>query len=305
MTRALVAFPVGLRALAAVPWPIKRALALSPRGWRVYAGLARRAGWRDGAFGWVAAANGPYAGIRLRAWHPNLWWIVAGTYEPIVTDWIERAIAAVVRRGQKPVVWDVGANVGVTALLAAKCGAEVVAFEPAPETLAELRGHCEANPSLASRITVRPAAVAEREGTLVLRASIVGAVAQLEHPGVSAYGSGVAVDDADSRVEVPTLTLDTCLEASPAPTIVKVDVEGAEALVLEGAAALLARRDAIWIIELHHAPVTQVVLSSLAAADYEVRRIDPASLGVLHAVDPSVPLGTGHLIAVPPGMDWP
>ena len=41
------------------------------------------------------------------------------------------------------------------------------------------------------------------------------------------------------RVVVPTLTLDTLLEHFDAPSVVKIDVEGAEHLVLQGAAGLL------------------------------------------------------------------
>lgn len=51
------------------------------------------------------------------------------------------------------------------------------------------------------------------------------------------------------RQYVPCLGIDTLLESQPAPAFVEIDVEGAEALVLEGARKLLGEIRPILYVE--------------------------------------------------------
>ena len=52
------------------------------------------------------------------------------------------------------------------------------------------------------------------------------------------------------RVHVPTLRLDTVLDTMPAPDFVKIDVEGAELLVLDGSAKLISKVRPVFYIEI-------------------------------------------------------
>jgi FkbM family methyltransferase len=122
---------------------------------------------------------------------------------------------------------DVGANVGVYAVLAAGvAGAEVVAVEPAAATLPALGENIRLN-DLAQRIAVLPVAIGERPGRLPMTAGR-GAANRLLLAGEAAPG-----------VEVEVTTLDAVF-AGRTPLLLKLDVEGFEARVLAGATRLLA-----------------------------------------------------------------
>src|SRR2546430_1917553 len=66
---------------------------------------------------------------------------------------------------------DVGANLGIWALLAARRGARVHAFEPVPEMAARLRAHARLN---GIDITITECALGAEEGTLPFFAARTG-----------------------------------------------------------------------------------------------------------------------------------
>ena len=71
----------------------------------------------------------------------------------------------------------------------------------------------------------------------------------------------------DRRIEVPVHALDELLAAGhiEMPDVVKVDVEGAEALVLRGAARILRERKTKWFIEIHSRSLARECASLLSA----------------------------------------
>ena len=121
---------------------------------------------------------------------------------------------------------DVGANVGFHTVLAAQLvgrTGRVVAVEPAPWTLELLRANVWRS---GTDVTVLPVAAADAPGTVRL-------ALEQEHR------SGARVAEAGT-VEVEAARLDDLL-GDLVVDVLKVDVEGAEPLVLRGGAALLAR----------------------------------------------------------------
>jgi FkbM family methyltransferase len=137
------------------------------------------------------------------------------------------------------VVWDVGANVGLFAFAAAhRAGpsGRVLALE-ADDWLAALvrRSAAAAGPSYAP-VEVLAAAVADRSGIADL------CIAERGRAGNhlrSVSGSTQTGGRREVR-KVVTVTLDWLLGEMPAPSLVKIDVEGAETLCLQGAGRLLA-----------------------------------------------------------------
>lgn|GEM_PF-775473 len=130
---------------------------------------------------------------------------------------------------------DVGANIGVYAGWASRLvgpGGRVMAFEPVPATRDYLE-HVIALNHL-DNLQLIPKAVGAQSGTVTLwvlpRAS--GLTTALPPTAGSAA----------QPVEVPLTTLDDELAArgGPAPALVKIDVEGLEIAVLQGAARTLA-----------------------------------------------------------------
>jgi len=138
---------------------------------------------------------------------------------------------------------DVGANVGIYSLIAARSVAPdglVYSFEPAPENFEILIRNFEIN-HLANVVTERMA-VGDKTSTSVLHLvdNSVGTHSLLERRGGSR---------ADQEIQVEVVTLDGYFEGRM-PSIVdmiKVDVEGYETQVLSGATKILGRTNYVLI----------------------------------------------------------
>lgn len=137
------------------------------------------------------------------------------------------------------IVWDIGANVGLfstsAAALAGPSG-NVISFEPDARLVQLLRRTAREQPSTAAPITVVPAAVASdnavRTFVLARRSS---ATNYLEGYGTTQTGG------ARETISVMAVTADWMLTQCPPPSVVKVDVEGAELEVLAGAKQLFEK----------------------------------------------------------------
>ena len=124
------------------------------------------------------------------------------------------------------VVFDVGANTGVYTVSAAKAihGIEVVAFEPHPTNRERLSANLQANEVDAM---VLEHALTDESGSVTLAAP----------EGDASGGKFSLADSTGTRViEAEARTGDELGAAGtgPAPTVLKIDVEGAEAAVLRG-----------------------------------------------------------------------
>jgi FkbM family methyltransferase len=137
---------------------------------------------------------------------------------------------------------DVGAHVGQDAMMmAALCGPEglVTAFEPNAEARDTFRKNVALNPGVKPPELVA-AACSDADGRAML----------FNEPGHSANSSlASTANTADGGYEVETIRLDTFTKAR-APDLIKIDVEGFEIRVLEGAERLLAGPTTI-LCELH------------------------------------------------------
>jgi FkbM family methyltransferase len=121
---------------------------------------------------------------------------------------------------------DVGANVGAYALLFGRWmgpGGRVYAFEPAPDAFDGLSRHVALN-GLGGVVTPVRAAAAGASGTATLRVDGISGANRL-----SDGGGGGSID-----VEAVTID-DFCAREGIRPSVIKIDVEGAELEVLRGA----------------------------------------------------------------------
>lgn len=135
---------------------------------------------------------------------------------------------------------DIGANVGqMTLEMAELVGPKgrVFAVEPAPGNLRLLRRHIEANGFL-DRVCVLEAACVDTDGVTVTLGIVSG------NRRSDSVGSGHAIVGAGTRpppdctvaVNVPGVTIDAIVERERiAPRAIKIDVEGSELRVLQGA----------------------------------------------------------------------
>jgi FkbM family methyltransferase len=123
---------------------------------------------------------------------------------------------------------DVGANVGLYTIWCIEAGAEVIALEPSRIARERLLSNLKLN---GYRAEVVPAAAGETEGTLRLTSELDNQ----NHLLLSGDS-----DDVESE-EVPVLMLDQLVGDRTIDGL-KVDVEGAEVLVMKGARELLAQQ---------------------------------------------------------------
>jgi FkbM family methyltransferase len=287
-----VALPWLLARLTGMPWPVKRWIAARPLAWRYYTAICARAGWDARRLGWHTPRNGPLAGIRTRALHTNHVWVPAGVYEVGVSEYLIAALRGCTARGGDADVWDIGANHGRLSLLCARHGASrVLAIEPLASNIARLNEHFAANPELSARIDVLQAAIADADGEVeFISFDSDGAVGQIRSHDVVAYDH---TGQSTSTTRVPSWRLDSLRASRRAPAVIKIDVEGAEALVLRGAAAVLKHDRPIVIVEIHNEDAGRESLQLLRAAGYHCEQ--------LHESGEPVPVGAelayGHVVA--------
>jgi FkbM family methyltransferase len=152
---------------------------------------------------------------------------------------------------------DVGANIGLFAVMMGRrvrygqVGV-VHAFEASPTVAGDLRRVIEAN-SLSGNVCVHHAAVADQPGTLSFIDLDTGNVNR-EASHLVGVGPDAAVADAPGQVTVPAVSLDAFVAAQGGPVLprlIKIDVEGAEFLVLDGARKLIGDLHPCLCIEIH------------------------------------------------------
>ncbi|MCS6931676.1 MAG: FkbM family methyltransferase [Acetobacteraceae bacterium] len=157
--------------------------------------------------------------------------------------WLTRLFASRVRRGMCCV--DVGAQAGYfTLLLADLVGPEgrVHAVEPLPSNVALLSGNIALNGFL-PRVSVHAVALgSEPAGEIALRPAYPGSMNAARVP-----------DGMPDAPRVPATTLDRLLGDVPRLDVVKIDAEGAEHAILEGAEALLAKHRPLLVAEVNAA----------------------------------------------------
>jgi FkbM family methyltransferase len=187
----------------------------------------------------------------------------------------DQSLLALADRYVRPqsVVWDIGANVGAFTFPAAVRASEghVLSVEPDPFLVSLLRRTAGLRGGNDLDVRIVPAAISKIDGVTELTLAARGRAAN------TISGAFVGSQRGGSRggFTVPTLRLDTLLNHYAPPHLVKIDVEGAEAFVLEGAKKLLTDARPILFIEVASENEEQV-RNLLTAARY--RFFDGADL---------------------------
>jgi len=163
------------------------------------------------------------------------------------------------------VVFDVGAHVGYYTLLAARSvghSGTVIAFEPNDRNVALLRRHLALN--ALSNVEVVEAAA--------------GAAAGRSHFDPHADGHLGRLSELGS-VEVAVVSLDGILaERGLLPDVIKIDVEGGEEAVLQGATAMLTKGQPTIFLATHGADIHAKCCRILRSLGYVLSALDAKSV---------------------------
>jgi FkbM family methyltransferase len=165
------------------------------------------------------------------------------------------------------IFYDIGAHIGVYTCFAVNAlpDENVVAFEPNPANLEKLQRNLVYNGSP----RIREVVLSNEEGFV-----------EFDNPTLRRNewgGKGsIAPEAGEESITVKARTGDTLVERSelPLPTVVKMDVEGAEALVIEGMADALAHDNCRLVYcEVHHEAHGRRSVESYGSTPIEVEQM--------------------------------
>lgn len=165
------------------------------------------------------------------------------------------------------IVFDIGANAGQSVERLLPRFERVVAVEPDTDSFNELTSRYEDD----DRVIRVHAACSDHTGTVTLEVrdkSIESGQLTTGAPGLHPWGDRIGVRD------VPAVTCDQLMREYGIPDLLKIDVEGHESLVLEGADRTLKTKPYV-LIEIHSRQNGRDCLRILKEHDYqhlEVRR---------------------------------
>ncbi len=227
-------------------------------------------------------------------WHgagATLFYAVREDYEPELTF-----LNQVLKQGETFV--DAGANCGIYTIAAASIvGPDglVLAFEPGKEVFRTLQQSIQLNHF--DQVRLFEVGLADKSRTAPL----------YKHPhGISSFSLGKISEDAAESSSIPLRRLDDVLEEQAVETVhcLKMDVEGSEELILQGAVDLFERCKPRVIFEINPPAIKALNLETfgawrfLEARDYDFFMMDPN--GVMTALN-SRPPGA-NVIALPRNM---
>lgn len=209
----------------------------------------------------VRILSGPLRGVR---------WIVGssthgswlGTFEREKLELFGAALS------DGDVVYDIGAHVGVYSLFAAPrvgSSGRVYAFEPLPRNLGYLEQHLALNGI--RNCSVMGVAVSSQTGAAAFDESV--------HPAMGHLGAA-----GDQTITVRTVVLDDLVarRVIRPPSVVKLDIEGAEYDALRGAARVLSRHRPIVFVATHGAATHLRCCELLVEAGFQVCTLDGGPL---------------------------
>jgi FkbM family methyltransferase len=187
----------------------------------------------------IDTVHGP---LRCRGGHGRLVWRAQTfhTEEPETIRWLDEI-------GGDDVYWDIGANVGLYAIYAAKFrGCRVVAFEPEAQNYALLIENLVLNAIDSDRMLAGSLALGDRPGlgTLQVRYLTKGGAYNLFRSGSTADSDAPASFSAAASDQqggghgqlIYGATIDDLVfnQGLPAPTHIKIDVDGNEPAIIAG-----------------------------------------------------------------------
>ncbi|MBI2310252.1 FkbM family methyltransferase [Candidatus Collierbacteria bacterium] len=231
--------------------------------------------------GVVTVLGGPLAGHRLFASpKKSLIWqdMVLGIYDNFIYDWLEKHFDLT-----NKVVWDVGAHVGYHSLgFAALVGEKgrVIAFEPNRFNLKRFAKNLSLNHDLTKRIKIIKTALSDKNGTVefIVSDKVEDTRSSGSHLGNITPPEKLSVYEGFEKTKVKTYRADTLVARKivPPPNVIKIDVEGAEELVIKGGQKIISKFKPILFIEVHGILQMYALWKILTKLKYKLELLDDA-----------------------------
>jgi FkbM family methyltransferase len=142
------------------------------------------------------------------------------------------------------IVLDIGASIGIVSIYAAPHVKEVIAFEPDKEIFNKLNKNIELN-QMQKLISTHNIGISDSQGEVLLNTD-----------GIDGFSPSIAnLSRHGEQVKINVDSIDNLISKNviPYPTILKIDIEGAESLALSGAQKLLSskKKPRLLFIEIH------------------------------------------------------
>ena len=182
-------------------------------------------------------AFGPLRGNKWKHYNCFQPWMAIGIYEPEVTGFLFKKL-----NGSDGFFFDIGANAGYYTLLSAKIMSEkgrVACFEPIPFNIKAITEQLTLN-ALNNKCKIEQYAVSDFSSNAELTIPEKNANAYLSSIEVSHFKTSIIQE----KITVKCITLDDYVEKHGMPTLIKMDIEGAEVNALKGAQRILQSADA-------------------------------------------------------------
>ena len=219
-------------------------------------------------------------------------------------DYDDAWLLALAQEAKK--VFDIGCNMGQSTLILMHPGTiqKIVLVDPNPTAL-----------SIAAQNLILNGLSAEAHFVCAFAAAQANQVVQFFTVGAGAAGSMYAshartAKSLGNQREVPTVTIDRlCATYNWIPDLVKIDTEGAESLVLQGATQLAANQGTRFFVEMHSnqeltmAENAQRILGWCQENDYRAWYLKEKN--VLEKPEQIARRGRCHLLLLPSGEALP
>ncbi len=184
---------------------------------------------------------------------------IKGTYEPKNVEAIQKTVR------EDDVAYDVGAHVGYFSVLMGDIvgsRGKVIAFEPRGLNLGYLRKHVAVNNC--ENIQIVSKALGDHSGHAKLETR-------------TGSGTGYVSESGDEDIEIASIDELVTSGALPAPTFLKIDVEGGEMAVLRGARNVIETQRPRMILATHGDEIDAECRALLRKWNYDMQDIDHES----------------------------
>ena len=249
------------KSIRLIPWQLRTSIKHIP----VVAWMQRRflSSFLEGREFLHTVDAGPAKGLIYPVVLPEDKGVWTGTYE---LDFVDRLASSVPPGG---ICFDIGGWQGYFAGVMAYAGAsKIYVCEPLPFNCKRIMRLIDLNPH--HQIMLEQAAVGEHDGVATFQVMPESSMGKLENSPFQ--------EDQSSKdtITVRMVTLDSLCESRgiPSADVIKIDVEGAEMMVLRGAINMLKTSKPHLFVEAHSRDLTIQVMDFLVARGYAVTTLE-------------------------------